>query len=237
MEHKKAYLRRLLLIMIAFFAVLIGGFLLDIVPNFTQGLSEGARVGHQIVDAYEQEEPRSQYLLWNVPIRCSAPIAIETSDAKRQVVGQLSTLSLSVQEPVQPGESMTRIAFAAIGNSPLIYALMIGSAFCFPVIILLMYFIIRSVRCAIREERPLAKNNVWLLRAIALLTILSELLNQTGLWLINTKAAEVLTGTAYTVDMTFHLNYSTLIMGILLLFAAEVFIIGRDLGEEQKLTI
>lgn len=237
MEHKKAYLRRLLVIMIAFFGVLIGGFLLDIVPNFTRGLSEGARVGHQIVDAYEQEEPRSQYLLWNVPICASDPFSIQTNDPDRRVVGQISTLTLSVQEPLGEDESMTRIAFAAIGNSPTIYALMIGSAFCFPVIILLMYFIIRSVRRAIRQERPLSKNNVWLLRSIALLTILSELLSQTGLWLINTKAAEVLAGTGYTVDVAFHLNYSTLIMGILLLFAAEVFVIGRDLGEEQKLTI
>ena len=57
------------------------------------------------------------------------------------------------------------------------------------------------------------------------------------MWLMSRRAAEVLTDTAYTVDTAFRFDYSVLVMGILLLFAAEVFKIGRDISEEQRLTI
>ena len=54
---------------------------------------------------------------------------------------------------------------------------------------------------------------------------------------MNSRAAELLAGSEYTVDTAFHLSYSTIIIGILIIFAAEVFAIGRNLSEEQKLTI
>ena len=38
-------------------------------------------------------------------------------------------------------------------------------------------------------------------------------------------------------DAGFHVSYAMIIMGILILFAAEVFAIGQNLSEEQKLTI
>ena len=140
-------------------------------------------------------------------------------------------------EPVAADQGVNQIAFAAIGNSPLTYILMIGSALCFPIIVVLMFLIIRSVRRSIREEEPLAKRNALLLRAIALLTILSELLGKLGLWQMAKRAAVLLAESDYTVNTTFHLNYGILLMGLLLLFSAEIFVIGRDLGEEQKLTI
>ena len=51
------------------------------------------------------------------------------------------------------------------------------------------------------------------------------------------RAAELLAGNGYAVDTGFHVSYSMVIMGILILFAAEVFAIGQNLSEEQKLTI
>ena len=89
----------------------------------------------------------------------------------------------------------------------------------------------------IREEMPLEKRNVCRLRIIALLTILSEICNSLSGWMMNNRAAELIAETAYTVNTTFQFNYETLIMALLILFAAELTAIGRDLGEEQKLTI
>ena len=85
-------------------------------------------------------------------------------------------------------------------------------------IIVLMFVIIHSLRRSIREERTLDKRNVWYLRAIGMLTIVTELISD-------------------TVDAGFHVSYAMIIMGILILFAAEVFAIGQNLSEEQKLTI
>lgn len=234
--NKKHYLQRLLLIYIAFFVILLTGFLLNIVPNVSRGFKAGNVIGNEMVDSYNEPDPRSIYMLWNIPIYRSEPITICDGEASREVIGHLSNLTLEVKEPAGD-RAMMHLAFAAIGNSPWIYALMILSALTYPAIIVLMFCIIRSVRCSIREEKPLGNSNAIMLRTIALLTIVGELFNSIGAWMMTLRAAEVLTNTAYAVDTAFHLNYSTLIMGILLLFAAEVFKISRDIGEEQRLTI
>ena len=70
-----------------------------------------------------------------------------------------------------------------------------------------------------------------------MLTILSELCGDLSAWWMNRRAAEVLAGTGLEVDTGFAVSYGTIIMGILVLFAAEVFAIGQQLSEEQKLTI
>lgn len=51
------------------------------------------------------------------------------------------------------------------------------------------------------------------------------------------EAATLLQGSALQVDTTFPLNYWNIIVGILMLFMAEVLVVGTQLSEEQKLTI
>lgn len=234
--NRTSYLRRLLAIYIALFAVLIVSFVAEVIPGMTQGVKEGTELGSELAEVYDSPDPRSIYMLWNIPIRQSESLAIDNPNAEREITGFISNLTMQVKEPSSERTPM-QLAFAAIGNSPWIYALMILSAMAYPAIVVLMFLIIRSVRHSIREQQPLGNANAILLRTIALLTILSEIFNSIGSWLMVRRASEVLVGTAYTVDTTFQLNYGVLVMGILLLFAAEVFKIGRDLGEEQRLTI
>ena len=78
---------------------------------------------------------------------------------------------------------------------------------------------------------------MWYLRAIGGLAIATELLNDLANRAMNLRAAELLAGSGYTVDTAFHVSYSTIVMGLLIVFAAEVFAIGQNLSEEQKLTI
>lgn len=104
-------------------------------------------------------------------------------------------------------------------------------------IIILMAKIIYSLRHSIREEQPLVKGNIWSLRIIGGLTIFIELLQGFLDWRLATKAAEMLAGSPYTVDTSFPISYTNIIMGILVIFSAEVFAVGQNLSEEQKLTI
>ena len=80
-------------------------------------------------------------------------------------------------------------------------------------------------------------NFLMLLRIVGWLLILTELCNTLILYINQCKAAELLAGTPYGVITRFPLNYWNLIVGILFLFMAEVFAIGTQLSEEQKLTI
>ena len=125
----------------------------------------------------------------------------------------------------------------SIGGSAWLYALVMLCPLLYLAIIVLMFVIIHSLRRSIREERTLDKRNVWYLRAIGMLTIVTELISDTVDWVMNSRAAELLAGSGYTVDAGFHVSYAMIIMGILILFAAEVFAIGQNLSEEQKLTI
>ena len=129
------------------------------------------------------------------------------------------------------------MAFRSIGGTPWLYALTMLNALVYPAIIVLMCIIIRSLRRSIRNECTLDRRNTRYLRAIGVLTILSELCGDLSAWWMNRRAAEVLAGTGLEVDTGFAVSYGTIIMGILVLFAAEVFAIGQQLSEEQKLTI
>lgn len=104
-------------------------------------------------------------------------------------------------------------------------------------VIVLMFLIIHSIRRSIREERTLDRRNVWFLRTIGFLTIFAELSTDFTAWCMKSRAAELLAGTDIGVDTTFTVSYSTIIMGILIIFTAEVFAVGQNLSEEQKLTI
>ncbi|MBQ3187227.1 MAG: DUF2975 domain-containing protein [Alistipes sp.] len=236
MQNKSTYLRRLLVIYIAFFAVLLVGLTLDVAPGFRQGLEAGTSMGQDLSEQLEQATPQSSYLLFNCPLETPAATQVATTDSLRTITARPSTITFHVTEPAGD-HSMWWHAFAAVGGSPWVYWMTVAASLSFLFIIILMWLIIRSVRRSIRLEMPLERCNVWYLRLIALLSILSELCNSLSSWIMNNRAAELIADTAYTVNTTFHFSYSTLIMGLLILFAAELTAIGRDLGEEQKLTI
>lgn len=236
MQNKTTYLKRLLAIYVAFFVVLIAGLALNVVPGILQGMEAGTTMGQDLNAQLGQSTPQSSYLLFNCPLRQPEATAIETTDTLRRVVALPSTMTFHVTEPAG-NHSMWWYAFAAVGGSPWIYWMMMSASLAYLVIILFMWLIIRSVRRSIREEMPLARSNVWRLRVIALLTIFSEVCNSLTNWMMCNRAAELIAETAYTVNTSFQFSYPTLIMGLLILFAAELTAIGRDLGEEQKLTI
>lgn len=238
MQNKKSLLQRLLVIYITFFIVLVASIAHGFLPGFTKGYSEGTQIGDDIVKSWMSGTPRMVYMLSNVPINRSPrnEIALEGIAAGRSVEARIGTLSLTVEEDA-PGATVMGIAFSSIGGSPWLYALTMLNLLAFAAIIVLMFLIIHSLRRSIREEHTLDKRNVWMLRTIGLLTILTELFRDTVNWRMADRAAELLAGSGYAVETGFQISYSTVIMGILVLFAAEVFAIGHNLSEEQKLTI
>ena len=236
MQNKTTYLKRMLAIYIAFFVVLIMGLTFTFAPGIRQGLQAGTSMGQDLSTQLNQETPQSSYLLFNCPLQQADAVVVASTDSLRTITALPSTTTFLVREPAGD-HSVWWYAFAAVGGSPWIYWMTVAASLAFLAIIVLMWLIIRSVRRSIREEMPLEKRNVCRLRIIALLTILSEICNSLSGWMMNNRAAELVAETAYTVNTTFQFNYETLIMALLILFAAELTAIGRDLGEEQKLTI
>lgn len=238
MQNKKSLLQRLLVIYITFFIVLLASITHSFLPSFTKGFNEGTALGDDIVKSWASGTPRMIYLLGDIALQGKIPFQIDglTSLPGRHIEAYVHEIELKVDQDA-PNTSVMGLAFSSIGGSAWLYALVMAGMFSYAAIIVLMFIIIHSLRHSIREERALDKRNVWLLRTIGLLTILSELCRNTTDWFMSHKAAELLANTTLTIDTTFRISYSTVIMGILVLFAAEVFAIGQNLSEEQKLTI
>lgn len=235
MQNKTTYLKRMLAIYIAFFVVLLAGLMCNVIPGTQQGLQEGVRLGQEL-EELNQTGPQALYQFWGIPVAGGEVTTLTTTDTLRRVVAHPVALNLEVREPAGD-HSAWWVAFAAICGSPWVYVLILAGTLSFLAIIVLMGLIIRSVRRSIQKELPLAKSNVWMLRTIALLTILTDLMSRMANWIAFSNAARMLEGSGYTVKSGFTMGYETLIMALLILFAAELTAIGRDLGEEQKLTI
>ena len=227
MQNKKSLLQRLLVIYITFFIVLVASIAHGILPNFSRGAAEGAELGNDIAEKWKSGVPRMIYMLGDIRVTGQPETAVEIAAAPGALVVEQNA----------PGTSPLGLAFRSIGGSAWLYALVLLCPLLYLAIIVLMFVIIHSLRRSIREERTLDKRNVWYLRAIGMLTIVTELISDTVDWVMNSRAAELLAGSGYTVDAGFHVSYAMIIMGILILFAAEVFAIGQNLSEEQKLTI
>ena len=217
MQNKKPLLQRLLVIYITFFIVLVASVAHGILPNFTRGAAEGVEMGNDIAEKWKSGIPRMIYMLSDIQITEQPGNTLAITSA--------------------PGASPLGLAFRSVGGSAWLYALVMLVPLLYLGIIVLMFVIIHSLRRSIREERTLDKRNVWYLRTIGLLTILAELISDTVNWAMNSRAAELLAGSGYTVNTEFRISYAMIIMGILILFAAEVFAVGQNLSEEQKYTI
>lgn len=238
MQNKKSLLQRLLVIYITFFIVLAVSIAHSFLPNFSKGYDAGTALGKNIAESWESGTPRSIYILGDVSLRNEPAFEAEglPSGDGLTVKAAVKSLDLTVEQEA-PGASALGLAFGSIGGSPWIYALLLLSSLSYVAIIVLMFLIIHSLRKSIRDERTLDKRNVWYLRAIGILTILSELCRDVAGWWMDSRAAGLLEGSGLGVDTGFTVSYSNIIMGILILFAAEVFAIGQNLSEEQKLTI
>lgn len=238
MQYKKSLLQRLLVIYITFFIVLAVSIAHSLLPNFTKGFDAGTALGKDIAESWASGTPRSIYILSDVTLHCKTAFEAEglPSGEKLAVKANVKSLDLTVEQEA-PGVSALGLAFSSIGGSPWIYVLVLLHSLFYGAIIVLMFLIIHSLRKSIRHERTLDKRNVWYLRAIGMLTILSELCRDVADWWMSSRAAEVLDGSGLSVNAGFTVSYSNIIMGILILFAAEVFAIGQNLSEEQKLTI
>lgn len=238
MQNKKTLLRRLLAIYITFFAVIIADLALEVGPGFRQGWSDGNEMGMDITKSWVLGAPRRIYMLENIRIADAPETDIPTLHAapETRISTRVRKIGLTIEEEA-PGASILSLAFASIGGNGWIYLAVMLCGVAYLAIIVSMLLIIHSLRCSIREEEPLRGHNVALLRLIGGLAIATELIDDLVSWTMNSRAAEILAGSGYTVDTAFHVSYSRILMGVLILFAAEVFAVGRRLSEEQKLTI
>lgn len=237
MQNKKSLLQRLLVIYITFFIVLVASIAHGILPNFSRGAAEGAELGNDIAEKWKSGVPRMIYMLGDIRVTGQPETAVEIAAAPGvEIKANVRKLALVVEQNA-PGTSPLGLAFRSIGGSAWLYALVMLCPLLYLAIIVLMFVIIHSLRRSIRDELPLNSRNIGRTRLIGALIIFAEVCRAVSLWLMNGKAAELLVGTDIIIDTSFPISYWNILIGVLVLFTAEVFAIGYRLSEEQKLTI
>lgn len=240
MQQKKSLKLRLLVIYITFFVVLIASVVYNFLPDFSRGTNVGTNIGHEIAQSWNARNPRATYLLMDVPTlqpEMNTPIEGVPQSDEMTVKARITRMDILVEKKAPAETSVFSLAFGVLGGSPTVYLLTILGSFSYVAIIVLMFLIIHSLRRSIRDELPLDSRNIGRTRFIGALIIFSEVCRSISLWVMNGKAAELLARTDITIDTSFPISWWNILIGVLVLFTAEVFAIGYQLSEEQKLTI
>lgn len=228
MQNKKRLYKHLIVIYILYFIVLVAGFMLNTIPSLTKGFDAGRAQAERELD---QGNTHSYYVATDVR---NPSGYIEVEGLPENVETYLARLYVRVSDP---GAFTLNNALRVQADNGYAYLLLVVSGCSFLLVIVLIALMINSLRKSIRDEQPLRHSNIVRTRLVGMLLIVSELANALILYINQCKAVELLADTQYEVLTRFPLDYWNLIVGVLFLFMAEVFAVGTQLSEEQKLTI
>lgn len=229
MQNKRRLYKHLMIIYVFYFVALVIGFLSTIAPSF----SSGWREAQQTMDTdFTQGDVRTYYVY--APLRASGSElpAVEGVGANTSVSVDNVRLRVTVPEKYTVSNSLKVMA-----NNGFAYLLSMLTGVAYLAVFILIALIINSLRKSIRDEQPLRHGNIGRTRAIGILMLVAALSESFMKYINIREAATLLQSSALQVDTTFPLNYWNIIVGILMLFMAEVLVMGTQLSEEQKLTI
>ncbi len=102
---------------------------------------------------------------------------------------------------------------------------------------LLLLSMLISLGRSIKNKACFSPRNIHRVRWVGILLILYSILNSLYYWVDNNTVAHLFENSAYAVDTAFHFDYFLILMGIVILFIGEIFAVGSELSEDQKLTI
>ena len=239
MENKRNLKVRISILYIIYFAALIGGIIYNTAPEFIRGAQMGFRVSENMIESIDDEVMRRAYIYINVPVTESHDIAsIELHDrANSSATLTASRFNILVSQDVTDDVSFLDLIFSSIGGSAALYIGSMAVMAFYIVIIVFIFLILHSLRRSVKHDLPLDKRCVWYTRLIGAILIVINIINSWGEWVMANGAAKYLEGSEFTVNTSFTLNYYMLLLAVLVIFTAEIFAIGSQLGEEQKFTI
>ncbi len=242
MKSKKEVLGRLLTIYILFLVMVVLSVLSRVIPDLTRGFNDGMVLSGEIQESMTEGESVQHYILYDIPIKYSATQLVggESDSAEQQsprIDCYVSKVDLTVEEPVEGDLSALKYAFGTVGGSVWYYVVAWLMIIAYISIILLLALIINSLRRSIRNSCEVSILNVLYTRIVAALIIVTELVDASMVYSMKLKAAELLNNSGVVVDTSFSPDFWVVILGVVVLFMAEVFAISHYISEEQKLTI
>lgn len=241
-KQKKSLRRHLLFIYIGYFVALAIGFVHSFVPNVSSSWNAGWNAASEDIQMQEKHgiDQRTYFLTARLkespqaaPLQANVQDTIETRYAS--VVAEAEYTSVNLYVKTSEDSDPELVSHLNKANYSLL--LFIPALLAKLSILILVALIINILRKSVRDEQLLPKRIIVYTRIVAVLLILSEIFTALGTYIYHHAAQMLLEGSALQVDSVFPLNYWNIFMAILVLFSAEVFSIGSQLSEEQKLTI
>lgn len=231
-HEKRALNRRLTLIYVGYFLLLAMAFACSFLPMWRIGLNNGYKLGSLEAQSFDREE---FYMVGVRPLPLNhLPDAITQADEHISI--QLTPFeafaTIRVNRDSAPEELVEQLSHHSLA----IFGLGFLSMTLWLAIIVLMALIINSMRCSIRDQRPLPAKNILYMRLIGgfiLLNVVTE-------WMVlhlGHKMVGLASGGMPEAFARVIPDYTTAMLGLLIIFAAEIFALGSRLSEEQKLTI
>ena len=228
--------RRLQLIYVCYFVILIAGFLHNYLPTFKWGFMAGVDAAQEELELSKQGISKYWYLFpMKAAIMDDSGSMLETGNADVAVevnaYDALATVSVCTTDA---DNDATLKMVAGYSRKTTCASILISLSWL--AILVLIGMIINSLRRSIRDQRTLPDSNILYMRIIGCLIIVSELLGAAS-YHFGQKAVETLAVGRIEFISSFPIEYGSIVLGLLVLFSAEVFAIGTMLSEEQKLTI
>lgn len=233
MRTKKKILKRIQTLYVIFFAVMIASIVIGVTGNdFRTGYNDAIRDSEQIELDAKGKELHSKHLFSlsnKTANRVHDFTIISPSDSSTMAGARVQSFDLKLIS--EDGSSLH--SWLTITSSLLLTVAILS----YTAIFIIILIIINSLRHSVKTENIFDRRNILLTRAIGILIICASVCASLSFYFDSLFAVQYMANSPYTIDTSIPFTFSDIIMGILIMFIAEVFAIGYDVSQEQKLTI
>lgn len=223
MQVKNKALKRLNTLYVIFFSVVIIAVLAGITSrDFLTGFKEGFEMGSKQHCATIEEQVFAEIPIARNAGRFNIPF-ITTQDSTLTVNARITSMDFFANGSKISSNTWTLLLIA-------LSSLSYGSIF------IIIFIILYSLKRSIKNNNIFNRDNIKFTRAIGILLIASSLIYDAARYLECRELIRLLADTNIEISTdVFH--FKDIITGLLILVIAEIFAIGYDITEEQKLTI
>lgn len=235
MRTKKQITRRIKLLYYIFFVMVIASVVAGLTGrDFRAGFNTGYQNGRKQQAAGKSEEKRLHRMEFSfIPndiSRQDYDIPVHVSDdGGIRINARMNIFDFEVES----SDPIHRPLPAAIACT----LLWIAAFVLYLSIFVIIFKILNSLRRSIKNDDLFSRRNITRTRRIGIYLIVASVAFDLGTYIDTLTAARMLEGTRLLPYVGFPITFGNLITGILILFIAEVFAIGYDMSEEQRLTI
>lgn len=202
---------------------------------FVSGFSHGMAMGVKNMEKGYSAESVLDYDIHNGACYLDFPINIGSTEDS-SIVMSARAHSYDIITKGKPGTELYSPGKTA--SSILTFTWL----FCYIAIFILLFNVLGSIKNSLKRNTVFSRRIIGYTRWVGALLITASLLSEAATYLSHIHTADMIDkiGASAALELSYSFSVSSvteIITGVMVLFLAEVFAIGYDMTEEQKLTI